>query len=163
MTHEGRERWTNHHYFSEERESWTQLTSDGDGYVFFYQRNRIEFGPVTRDVKVVFDPPMRSALMPARVGLSWDGSWNGDTYGTYRYRFIDQTFVDVGGVKVEAWVLDFLIRLRGENEGTVEGTVWLAPDYHLTVREHFIQDVQTGPGSYHAEWDIRLKSLEPRR
>ena len=156
-------RWTNHHYFSEERESWSQLQADGDGYLFFYQRNRIEFGPVTRDVKVVFDPPMRSGLFPARVGQTWKGSWRGPTYGSYDYRILDRTSVTIGGQPVDVWVMEFRIHLRGENEGEVLGRVWLSPKHHLTVREQYVQDVETGPGTYHAEWDMTLKSLKPER
>jgi hypothetical protein len=53
--------------------------------------------------------------------------------------------------------------LRGENEGTVLGRFWVDPERHMVVREHYRQDIQTGPGTYRAEWDMTLRSLEPRR
>jgi hypothetical protein len=78
-------------------------------------------------------------------------------------RFFDHTTMTVGGTQVEVWAVEMLMTLRGENEGTVHGRFWVDPKRHMVVREHYKQDIQTGPGTYRAEWDMTLRSLEPRR
>ena len=163
VTIDGPTTWTNHHYFSEERQSWWQVHADEDGYVVFYQRNKVVFGPVTRDTTVTFDPPMRVGRAGAEVGDRWSGSWKGKTHGTYEARYFDHTFMTIGGERVEVWGVETFIHLRGEIEGEVHSRTWFSPKHRVPVREHYVQDVQSGPGTYHAEWDMTLKSLDPER
>ena len=163
VTVDGPTTWTNHHYFSEERQNWYQVHTDEDGYIVFYQRNKVVFGPVTRDSTVTFNPPMRVGRVGSKVGDTWKGSWKGKTFGTYEARTFDHTFMTIGGEKVEVWGVEMFIHLHGETEGEVHARTWVSPKHHLPVREHYVQDVETGPGTYHAEWDMTLKSLTPER
>ncbi|MGH2808166.1 MAG: hypothetical protein ACRDKT_12935 [Actinomycetota bacterium] len=163
VTHEGADGYVNHHYFSEERQSWSGVVVDERGYLISWQRNKIVFGPVTRDQTIRFDPPLRVGLYPAQVGDSWEGSWDGPTYGDYSMRVFDHTTMTIGGTEVEVWALEMHMTLHGETEGRVLGRFWVNTERHLVVREYYRQDVESGPGSYRAEWDQTLKSLEPRR
>lgn len=155
--------WTLHHYFSRERESWTDVNTSRDGYRTTKQRNKIVFGPVTRDVTINFDPAMHTGPMPARVGATWSGEWQGKTYGTYRGRYFERTKVTIDGDHVDVWGIEYQIRLRGETEGTTWAQVWISPETHMVVKEHYKQDVQSGPGTYRAEWMMTVRSLTPRR
>lgn len=155
--------WTLHHYFSKERESWTDVNTSNDGYRTTKQRNKIVFGPVSRDVTINFDPAMHTGPMPARVGATWSGEWQGDTYGTYRGRYFEKTKLTIDGDEVEVWGIEYQIRLRGETEGTTWAQVWISPQTHMVVKEHYKQDVQSGPGTYRAEWMMTVRSLTPRR
>ena len=163
ITRHGKTSWTLHHYFSEERESWTEVASDADGYSSAEQRNKVVFGPVTRDVNVTFDPPMVTGPMPARLGATWNGRWEGKTYGTYSGRYFEKTSITVDGERVEVWGIELRIHLRGETEGETWAQVWVSPESHMVIREHYRQDAQTGPGTYKAEWLMTVKSLTPQR
>ena len=163
VTMDGPTTWTNHHYFSEERQSWYQVHTDEEGFVVNYQRNKIVFGPVTRDVTIKFVPPMRVGRAGSEVGETWKGSWEGKTSGTYEGRTFEHTFMTIGGERVEVWGVEMHIILRGETEGEVHSKTWVSPKHHVPVKEHYVQDVQSGPGNYHAEWDMTLKSLKPEQ
>ena len=98
-----------------------------------------------------------------KVGQTWEGAWQDETYGTYRGRTFEHVTMDIGGVEVETWGVAMDIELKGEQEGEVHAKVWIAPEYALTVREEYVQDVKADVGRYHAEWSMTLRSLEPRR
>jgi hypothetical protein len=53
--------------------------------------------------------------------------------------------------------------MQGEISGHVLARVWVAPKYGMTVKEHYVQDVEASVGSYHGEWTMTLKSVEPQR
>ena len=155
--------WKQHHYFSEQREIWTTFQLTDRGAAISYQRNKVVFGPITNDSHIDFDPAMLVGPRVLEVGQTWSGSWEGKTYGTYEGKTFERVVLDIGGEEVETFGIEVNIRLEGEQEGNVIAKVWIAPEYSMTVKEHFIQNVSTGVGSYHAEWTITLKSLEPRR
>lgn len=155
--------WKQHHYFSEERQIWTLFQPSSRGVEIVEQRNKVTFGPVTRESEIDFRPPMLAAPAELRVGYRWDGEWDGDTYGSYSGTIFERTAMNVGGERVEVWGMTYVIDLRGEQEGRVNARVWFAPDPGLTVKEHYVQDVESGGADYHAEWLQTLKSLEPRQ
>ena len=59
--------WKEHHYFSEEREIWTDFVITREGAHVAMQRNRAKFGPVTNDSTVDFAPPMLVGLAQPQV------------------------------------------------------------------------------------------------
>ena len=155
--------WMQHHYFSEERQIWTHFQQSQEVVEIVEQRNKVTFGPVTRESKIDFSPPMVAAPAKLRVGYRWGGEWDGDTSGTYSSRIFERTTMDIGGERVEVWGMTYVIELRGEQDGRVDAEVWFAPEPGLTVKEHYIQNVESGGARYHAEWLQTLKSLEPRQ
>lgn len=162
ITHHARG-WKQHHYFSEQREIWTTFKLTDQGAAISYQRNKVVFGPITNDSFIDFAPPMLVGPRALDVGQTWEGSWDGKTYGTYEGKTFERVTLDIGGEAVEAFGVQVDIHLEGEQRGDVMAQVWIAPEYSMTVKEHFIQNVRAGVGAYHAEWTITLKSLEPRR
>lgn len=163
ITHNGQKGWMQHHYFSEERESWTRFRVIAEGTAISSQRNKVVFGPVTEDSTVTFSPPMLVGPRSLRVGQTWKGSWSGDTYGNYEGRTFEHRHLNIGGERVEAWGVEVLMHMRGEIRGEVQARVWIAPEHGMTVKEAFVQDIEGDFGSYHAEWNMTLKSLEPQR
>lgn len=161
ITMSGRGRWTQHHYFSEERQIWTAFQRGSNGVEVTQQRNKVSFGPVSRESKIDFNPPMLAAPGDLRVGFQWGGKWTGDTYGNYSGNVFEHTTMAIGGERVEVWGMDLLIDLRGDQQGRVRAQVWFAPRVGLTVKEHYVQDVDSGGAQYHAEWIQTLKSLQP--
>lgn len=155
--------WTQHHYFSEERQIWTVFEHGSAGIDITEQRNEVTFGPVTRRSQIDFSPPMLAAPDELRVGYEWAGEWSGDTYGDYSSRIFEHTTMDIGGETVEVWGMAYVINLRGEQKGQVNAKVWFAPGPRVTVKEHYTQDVESGGSQYHAEWMQTLKSLEPKQ
>lgn len=155
--------WTQHHYFSEERQIWTVFEHGSSGVDITQQRNEVTFGPVTKRSQIDFSPPMLAAPDELRVGYEWAGEWSGDTYGDYSSRVFEHTTMDIGGETVEVWGVAYVINLRGEQKGQVNAKVWFSPKYRLTVKEHYVQDVESGGSQYHAEWMQTLKSLDPKR
>ncbi|MDP9068716.1 MAG: hypothetical protein M3N53_10295 [Actinomycetota bacterium] len=155
--------WNQHHYFSDERQIWTAFRAGSTGVEITQQRNKVTFGPVTRESEIDFSPPMLAAPRSLRVGLEWHGEWTGETYGSYASEVFEHTSMAIGGERVEVWGMTYVIDLRGEQEGQVNAEVWFAPGPGLTVKEHYVQDVDSGGARYHAEWTQTLKSLQPRQ
>jgi hypothetical protein len=162
VTHRRRDTWMNHHVFSKERESWWRSRATRDGYFTLYARNRIVFGPVTRDTEIAFDPPMLTNPM-TKVGSKWNGRWDGKTYGTYAGRILDERSMEIDGERVEVVELEFEMEMHGEVEGTSAMRFWVSGEHHMVVREHYKQDVKSGAADYHAEWDMTIESLRPKR
>lgn len=154
--------WKQHHYFSEQREIWTTFESAERGAEISYQRNKVVFGPITNDSFIDFAPPMLVGPRALEVGQTWEGSWDGKTYGTYEGQTFERVVLDIGGTKVETFGVQVDIHLQGEQRGDVMAQVWIAPEYGMTVKEHFAQSVRASVGTYNAEWTMILKSLEPR-
>ena len=164
ITHETRSNtWTNHHVFSRERESWTRTRAEKDGYYTLYARNRIVFGPVTRDAEVTFDPPMLNNQVGEPIGTTWEGKWDGKTYGTYEGRLLGEDTVRIEGQEVDVTVLQLHMRMHGEVEGTSVMRFWVSSRHHMVIREHYRQDVTSGAAEYHAEWNMTIESLRPKR
>jgi hypothetical protein len=155
--------WTQHHYFSEEREIWTRFHWGSGGVEVMQQRNKVTFGPVTNESQIDFSPPMLVAPRHLKVGYEWGGEWTGATHGTYSSKIVEHTHIDIGGERVEVWGMAYVINLHGEQEGQVKAEVWLAPAPGLTVKEHYVQDVESNGAQYHAEWMQTLKSLHPQQ
>jgi hypothetical protein len=163
ITLEGDRSWLVHHYFSEEREIWTHFNWGSRGAAITRQRNKVTFGPVTNESTIDFAPPMVVAPKDLEVGLEWSDTWSGETHGDYSSRIFEHTTMDIGGEKVEGWGMAYEINLHGKQEGQVLAKVWLAPEYSLTVREYYKQDIESSGARYQAEWTQQLKSLEPQR
>jgi hypothetical protein len=163
MTLSDNRSWTQHHYFSEEREIWTQFHWGTGGAEITQQRNKVTFGPVTNESMIDFNPPMLVGPRDLEVGYEWGGKWTGDTHGDYISKVFEHTTLDIGGEKVEVWGMSYVINLRGEQQGKVTAEVWLAPAEGLTVKEHYVQDVESSGARYHAEWKQTLKSMTPEQ
>jgi hypothetical protein len=155
--------WTQHHYFSEDRQIWTAFQRGSSGAEITRQRNKVTFGPVTNESEIEFSPPMLAAPGTLETGFEWEGNWDGDTYGSYSGEVLERSTMDIGGQQVDVWEMAFVINLRGDQEGRVEARVWFAPGPVLTVREHYVQDVRSSGARYHVEWMQTLESLEPRQ
>lgn len=163
LTLNGDGHWTQHHYFSEEREIWTHFHWGARGAEITGQRNKVTFGPVTNDSTIDFSPPMLVGPRNLKVGYEWGGSWEGETHGTYSNKIFEHTTLDIGGEEVEVWGISYNIELHGKQEGRVTAKVWLAPDYSLTVQDYYNQDIESSGTRYHAEWTMKLKSLHPEQ
>ncbi|MEA2434350.1 MAG: hypothetical protein QOG54_1807 [Actinomycetota bacterium] len=163
ITHDGTGGWHSHHYFSEEREIWTDFVTGENGASIAMQRNKVTFGPVTNDSTIDFSPAMFVGPTAPEEGQTWDGSWTGDTYGDYTGKVFDHGTMTIGGESVEVWAVQVDIQMKGKQEGTVQAKVWLDLKDGLTVREDYIQNIKSGANpTYHAEWSMTLKSLHPR-
>jgi hypothetical protein len=155
--------WHQHHYFSEEREIWTDFVTGENGASIAMQRNKVTFGPVTNDSTIDFSPAMFVGPTAPEEGQTWDGSWTGKTYGDYTGKVFEHGTMTIGGKKVEVWGVEVNLQFKGEQEGTVQAKVWLDLKHGLTVREDYVQTVKAGAGTtYHAEWSMTLKSLHPQ-
>lgn len=157
------ESWKQHHYFSEEREIWSEFVISKQGAHMASQRNRAKFGPVTNDSTVDFSPPMLVGTSDLVVGDTWNGTWEGKTHGSYSGRISGHGEMNIDGKTVEVYAIDLRIELKGELNGTVIAQIRLAPKYALTVYEHYTQDLQTDRGRYRAEWEMTIKSVVPQR
>lgn len=155
--------WKQHHYFSEEREIWSEFVRTDAGAHVASQRNRAKFGPVTNDSTVTFDPPMLVGPSDLEVGATWNGTWEGKTSGSYSARISGHGEMNIDGKIVEVYEFDYRMELRGELDGTVIAKVRLAPKYALTVYEHYTQDLQSDKGRYRADWEMTVKSVVPQR
>lgn len=155
--------WKQHHYFSEEREIWSDFVITEQGAHMAKQRNRAKFGPVTNDSTIDFSPPMLVGLADPEVGKSWSGKWRGRTSGTYAARIFDHRRMSIGGETVEVWGYELRLEMKGELDGSVFARIMYAPKHALTVQEHYRQDIQSERGRYRAEWSMTLKSTTPQR
>lgn len=151
-----------HHYFSEEREIWSEFVTSDKGMHMASQRNRAKFGPVTNDSTITFSPAMLVGLAYPEVGKSWSGSWKGKTSGTYAARIFDHGTMTVGGESLEVWGYELRLQMKGELDGTVFARIMYAPEHALTVQENYKQDIQSERGRYRAEWSVTLKSTTPQ-
>lgn len=154
--------WKQHHYFSEEREIWSDFVITKKGAHMAKQRNRAKFGPVTNDSTIDFSPPMLVGLASPEVGQAWNGRWQGRTSGTYQARVFDHGQVTIGGESVEVWGYELRIEMKGELDGSVFAQIMYSPKYALTVQEDYTQDIQSERGRYQAEWSMTLKSTTPQ-
>ena len=154
--------WYQHHYFSNQRETWTRFRVIEDGAAISMQRNKVTFGPVTQDSTIDFAPPMLVGPRDLQVGRKWSGRWSGKTTGTYTGEIFERVTIDIGGEQVETYGIAIDMQMRGEIEGEVHARVWLSPEYAMTVREHYKQRVKADVGDYNAEWTMTLKSLQPQ-
>lgn len=163
VTWRGHNRWTEHHVFSEQKETWLDLQFADKGVSVTSNRNRVVMGPVTVDKTIVFNPPMFVGLTPFKLGQSWEGSWRGKTSGEYQARTFDHTTLVIEGQKVEVWATEVRMTMRGEVSGTATVRSWVSPEYSLVVKQYQDTRVTTGPGEYRSEWTGQVKSLQPQR
>lgn len=154
--------WYQHHYFSNQRETWTRFRRIEDGAAISMQRNKVTFGPVTEDSTIDFAPPMLVGPRELEVGRKWQGRWSGKTTGVYTGEIFERVTLDIGGEEVVAYGIAVDMEMRGEIEGEVHARVWLSPEYAMTVREYYRQRVKADVGDYNAEWTVTLKSLQPQ-
>lgn len=163
ITWQGQNRWTEHHVFSEQKETWLDLQFADKGVSVRSNRNRVVMGPVTVDKTIVFNPPMFVGLVPFKLGQTWEGSWSGKTSGEYQARTFDHTTLVIGGQEVEVWATEVRMTMRGEVAGTATVRSWVSPEYNLVVKQYQDTRVTTGPGEYRSEWTGQVKSLQPQR
>lgn len=154
--------WYEHHYFSNQRETWTRFRVVEGGAAISMQRNKVTFGPVTQDSTIDFAPPMLVGPRELEVGRKWAGRWSGKTTGTYTGEIFERVDIKIGGEAVETYGIAIDMEMRGEIEGEVHARVWLSPKYVMTVREHYKQRVKADVGDYNAEWTMTLNSLQPQ-
>lgn len=168
ITHHDHNTWVEHHIFSEERASWTQISTSETGRLAHNQRNYIRIGPYDEDKMFPFEPPIRGVIFPHFVGQSWEGRFKGQTNdgedytGRYTVRAVDDSTWNVGGVDARVLGLEFSAEMEGEFNGTVTIKFWFAPRYGLTVREEYYADAKVGALTYWGEWFVELRSLKPR-
>lgn len=162
VTHNNDGSYRNHHYFSEEREIWTEFRFSDRGAELIWQRNKVKFGPVTNDSRIDFAPPMVVGKAKMSVGMRWEDTWSGDTSGDYKSHVFEHITMTIGGEDVEVWGIAYDITLRGEQRGNVDAKVWFAPKHSMTVKEHYVQDVEASGGRYHAEWTMTVQSVHPQ-
>lgn len=166
ITEEGERTWMNDHIYSEQHEEWFPLTISDQGVTAASYRLRVSFGPVTQDQKLDFSPPMRFSVFPFEVGQQWQGSWEDapdNTRGTYVGRTFEHTHLDIGGEQVEVWGVEIDMEMEGDISGTVLTRIWVSPEYRMTVKEFYDQEVESGPGTYEGEWTITLLSTTPQQ
>lgn len=157
--------WTNHHLYSEEHEEWFEASITNGLVLVTEIRINFVFGPFDRDLLIRFNPPM--LFVPTRLELNdhWNGSWSGETYGTYTARTFDHSMIVLGNEEVETWANEYKIEMHGEVEGEQQLRAWISPKYQMTVREEYVVTgrISGEPGSYYGEWSMLLKSPSPRK
>lgn len=163
ITHEGKDAWSEHHIFSEEREQWMNLSVSPEGVMARSVRNRVEMGPVEVDNTVVFDPVMFVARYPSKVGQTWRGSWSGDTSGSYTARTFEKTTVVIEGEPIEVYASEVVMDMRGEVEGRVITRSWYSLQHRMVVKQYQKLDVTSRPGDYRSEWTGQVLSLQPQK
>ena len=162
VTYEG-SGWVEHHIFSEQKELWFHLETTDQGTQLSAARNRVVMGPVEVDKTVTFDPAVFVSHYPFELNQTWQGSWDGKTRGSYSGRTIDHGTLVIGGEKVEVWVTEVRMEMRGDVEGNVLTRSWVAPDYGMVVKQYQETNVKSGPGDYYSEWEGQLVSLKPQK
>jgi hypothetical protein len=163
ITHTSSGTFMNHHIFSRQHEQWFELGLADDGGVMLNRRTRVQFGPVTEDNTIVFEPPMLGVPVPHELGKTWEGSFEGPTSGSYTGRTVDHTTIRVAGEDVEVFANELRIQMRGEVEGEVSITLWASPASGLMIREEAEMNISSGPLTYHSESLIELVSTTPER
>ncbi len=162
ITHDGKDRWIEHHVFSEQREEWFDLVIARQGVSTAAVRNKVQIGPLNVDETVVFDPPVLVGRFPFEVGATWEGQWSGTTRGHYTARTFDHTSLVIGGKRVEVWATEVVMEMQGDVNGTATTRSWVSPKHRLVVKQYQDTRVENGPGTYHHEWTGQLLSLDPR-
>lgn len=157
----GKHSWTEHQIYSEQREQWLELFLSPKGVGSTSVRNRVEFGPITNDSTIAFDPPVFFMSFPNEVGKRWGGEWSGKTSGDYQAHTERRTTMVIGGVRVKVWVTKVHMNFRGEVNGESTVRLWAAPEHRMVVKQWQVTDVEAGPGTYHSEWTRVLRSLDP--
>lgn len=162
ITHQGNNKWVEHHIFSEQREQWLTLGINKEGVFTLKVRNKVKMG-VTIDRTITMDPPMFVSIFPFKLGQTWKGSWEGKTSGSYTARTFEEGHMTVGGERVEIYATEVVMEMHGEVEGEATVRSWVAPEYRLVVKQYQENYVETGPGEYHSEWQGEVTSLHPER
>lgn len=170
IVHQGHRRWSEHHLFSDQRESWTYYSLSPEARLTYSQRNKVVFSKIERDVTLTFSRPLRSSIFPWVAGRTWSGEIHGrasgdesgEVYGQYAASTIEHSTLTIEGRAVETWVGHARLELHGAIEGEVDVTRWLMPSTGLTVREEYDADLELASGvTYMAQWHVQLASLQP--
>ena len=163
ITYRGKNAWTEHHIFSEQREQWMNPAISDEGVMAHSVRNRVEMGPVEEDNTIVFDPVMFVARYPSRVGQTWRGSWSGSTSGSYTARTFEKSTVVIEGEEIEVYASEVIMDMRGEVEGRAITRSWYSVEHRIVVKQYQKLDVSSGPADYRSEWTGQVLSLDPQR
>ena len=155
--------WTNHHIFSSEHEEWFPLAISETGVRCSYFRMKLKVGPVTEDQTIEFATPVRFSVFPQKVGQTWEGSWEGDTSGTYTGKTLEHSTQRIGSEDVETWAVEIKMQMEGEVSGTVDVRLWISPKYRFTTKEIYKLDHRSGGHRYRTESTITLQSVTPQR
>lgn len=162
ITYRGRNAWTEHHIFSEQREQWMNPAISEEGVMAHSVRNRVEMGPIEEDNTIVFDPVMFVARYPSLVGQTWGGSWSGKTSGSYTARTFEKSTVVIEGEEIEVYASEVIMDMRGEIEGQAITRSWYSVEHRMVVKQYQKLDVTSGPGDYRSEWTGQVLSLQPQ-
>jgi len=154
--------WTYHHIFSDQKEEWYRVTLSDRGIYLLSLRSRVSFGPFNDDTAIRFNPPLLFVKLPFKLGQQWQGTWSGNTSGTYTGHILDQTTIQVGSEDVEAWECEIQAHLQGDIQGQSTIRIWLSPKYGLSVKEYFDEMEQKGFESYHSQGTMAVASVHPR-
>lgn len=162
----GDDSWTAHHVFSQEKEQWFTFMTTNRGVEVSQVRDKIRIGPFVEDETIEFDPPQQFVPIPIRQGDRWEGPWassDGDLYGTLQGVVGHRETVPIGNQSFETWMVDVVLQIEGDAAGRIEYRAWFSTELGMAVREQVVEDIEDGPVSYHAEWDIKLLSAEAQR
>ncbi|MBI4728736.1 MAG: hypothetical protein HY775_04445 [Acidobacteria bacterium] len=155
--------WTNHHLFSDQHEEWFDLTIAPDGVFCPSFRARITFGPFTEDETLRFDPPLRFSTFPFRLGEQWQGTFSGETSGSYTGKTFEHTSMTIGGETLEAWAVQIDMTFEGKVSGEARFRLWLSPKYRLSLKEQYREVERTSGHTYRNDITITLLSTKPQQ
>lgn len=167
FTREDADTWLEYHIFSEERASWTLLSTTPSRRLVHHQRNYVKIGPYEEDKTLPFVPPIQAALFPPRAGQSWGGEFTGtsnndeDYTGRYQVKAVDDRVWEVGRVRTRVFGFEINVTFVGEFNGTASVNYWYSTEYGMSVREDYSATASIGPVVYQGEWSVRLRSLTP--
>lgn len=172
ITHDDRDTWTEHHLFSQQRASWTKITTSETGRIVHGQRNDITIGPddaIDETRHFPFNPALQATVFPPpSTGTQWQGRFTGQTQkgesytGSYEVRALEDGHWAIGGIQTRVLGYRMDVEFEGDVEGTVRVSYWFAPAYGVTVREDYRIDARVGIFDYWGEWFVTLRSLTPR-
>lgn len=101
-------------------------------------------------------PPVRSLVLPLKVGDEWSSSWTAETSGRYEARVVGREPLVVDGRRIPTFKLETVTRLRGELRGTLSATVWVDPDTVATVRTSGTTRITMDLGRFASRFDTML-------
>lgn len=155
--------WTERTEYSAQHIEELDLLTAPEGFRHSRYGIQLSFGPMTETKSMTIDPPMFHATFPFAVGQRWNGTWSGQTSGTYTGETLERTILRIGGEDVEVWVTNVVSQFEGEMRGDMELRLWISPRHRMAVKEIWDITASEGPGTYGANWTTTLTSTRPRR
>jgi hypothetical protein len=112
----------------------------------------------------VAEPPVRFTPVPLEVGQTWGWdltSTDGATHLRQDSRVSRTEQVTVAGTAVDTFVVETVLVLSGDLDGTIAITSWASPRHGIAVRTHQVSDVRFGLVRFTADTVSELTSLTP--